>query len=203
MALAGGKVAGTSGCNRYSGTYELSGANGIKFGPLAMTEMACAEPVMAQEQAFARALVATTSYNTSGGILTLKDSSGADLATFKPRAATSLTGTTWIALGINNGKQAVASVVAGSEVTAVFGTDGTLSGKAGCNSYSAPYRLDGNKMTIEAPVSTRMFCDQPGVMDQEQAYLAALTQVATYSVDGDRLQLRSTDGALQVDYTTK
>ena len=85
----------------------------------------------------------------------------------------------------------------------MFGADGNLSGKAGCNDYSAPYTVDGNKMTIKAPVSTRMYCGDPGVMDQEQAYLAALTQVATYGIDGDRLELRSAGGALQVDYTTK
>ena len=203
MALAGGKAAGTTGCNRYSGTYELSGANGIKFGPLATTQMACPEPIMAQEQAFAKALTETTSYAIAGDVLTFKDSSGADLATFKPRAVTSLTGTTWVALGINNGKQAVASVVAGTEVTAVFAAEGTLSGTAGCNDYSAAYTLDGNKMTIKQPASTRMYCDQPGVMEQEQAYLAALTKVATYSIDGDRLQLRDAGGALQADYTAK
>ena len=42
-----------------------------------------------------------------------------------------------------------------------------------------------------------MFCGEPaGVMEQEQAYLAALTQVVTYNVDGDRLELRSADGAV-------
>ena len=137
-------------------------------------------------------------------VLTLKDASGADLATFKPRQSKSLTGTTWVATGINNGKQAVVSVAAGTEVTAVFGADGTLSGKAGCNQYSAAYTVDGSKMTIQAPVSTWMFCGEPaGVMEQEQAYLAALTQVVTYNVDGDRLELRSADGALQADYTAK
>jgi heat shock protein HslJ len=204
MLLAIGKASGTTGCNRYNGSYELSGADRIKFGMLAMTQMACAEPVMVQEQAFTKALASATTYSVSQTVLTLKDASGAALATFQPRQAISLTGTTWTAIGINNGKQAVVSIAAGTEITAIFGADGALSGKAGCNQYSASYTVDGNKMTISQPISTRMYCGEPaGVMEQEQAYLATLTKVATYSIDGDRLELRAADGALQADYTAK
>ena len=39
----------------------------------------------------------------------------------------------------NNGKQAVVSGLADTEVTALFGEDGTLSGSAGCNRYNAPF----------------------------------------------------------------
>ena len=179
MTLNGGKVSGTTGCNRYSGTYELGAGGALKFGQIAMTQMACAGPVMVQEQAFAKALGATTTATSTGGSLVLQDASGKELATFKPIEATSLTGTSWIATGINNGKGAVSSVVTDTEVTAVFGADGKLSGKAGCNDYSAPYTVDGQKMTIQAPASTRMYCGGEGVMDQETAYLNALTQVAT------------------------
>lgn len=204
MLLAGGAVTGTTGCNRYNGSYTLSGTDGIKFGPLASTMMACVGPVMVQEQAFNAALTATTAYSLSGEVLTFKDAAGKELATFKPRVSTSLSGSTWVATGINNGRQAVQSVVTGTEVTAVFGADGILSGNAGCNTYSAAYTVDGSNMTIKAPASTRMFCAEPaGVMEQEAAYLAALAQVATYRIDGNRLELRAADGALQAGYTAK
>ena len=36
--------------------------------------------------------------------------------------------------------------------------DGTLSGSAGCNSYSAGYEVDGNSITIGLPISTLMAC---------------------------------------------
>ncbi len=204
MLLGGGRVTGSTGCNRYTGSYTLSGTDGIKFGQLASTMIACAGAVMVQEQAFNAALAATTTYSLSGTALTFRDTAGKELATFQPRASAALTGTTWVALGINNGKQAVQSAISGTEVTAVFGTDGTLSGKAGCNTYTAAYTVDGGKMTIKAPASTRMFCAEPaGVMEQEAAYLAALEKVATYSIDGNRLELRAADGALQADYTAQ
>lgn len=203
MTLNGGTVSGTTGCNRYSGSYVLGPADALKFGQIAMTQMACEGPVSVQEQAFTKALGATASAVSTGGTLILKDSSGTDLATFKPRESTSLVGTTWTATGINNGKGAVASVVLGTEVTAVFGQDGTLAGKAGCNDYSATYKVDGSRMSITQPVSTRMFCGGEGIMEQETAYLNALTNVATYKVDGDSLELRAADGALQAQYTSK
>ena len=67
MALAAGKVSGTTGCNRYSGSYTLSDPDGIQFGMLAMTQMACAEPLMAQEQAFTKALGATREIRGAAG----------------------------------------------------------------------------------------------------------------------------------------
>jgi heat shock protein HslJ len=43
-----------------------------------------------------------------------------------------------------------------------------------------------------------MMCAAPGVMEQEQAFLQALTRVATMHMEGDRLELRAADGALMV-----
>jgi heat shock protein HslJ/uncharacterized membrane protein len=43
-----GKVSGKGGCNRFTGSYELTGES-LSFGPLAATRMACPAPVMAVE----------------------------------------------------------------------------------------------------------------------------------------------------------
>jgi heat shock protein HslJ len=51
-----GKVSGTTGCNRFTGTAELD-AGVMSFGPLAVTEMACLDPVaMEREAAYLKAL---------------------------------------------------------------------------------------------------------------------------------------------------
>jgi hypothetical protein len=39
-----------------------------------------------------------------------------------------------------------------------------------------------------------------GVGEQEAAYFAAVARLATLRIEGDRLQLRDADGALQVDF---
>jgi heat shock protein HslJ len=52
---ADGRVAGSAGCNRFNGAYDLTG-EGIGFGPVATTMMACPEAVMTQEHRFTTAL---------------------------------------------------------------------------------------------------------------------------------------------------
>lgn len=49
------RVAGSAGCNRMMGHYELTG-EGLSFGRLATTMMACPEPRMAVEQRFIKTM---------------------------------------------------------------------------------------------------------------------------------------------------
>jgi heat shock protein HslJ len=44
-------VSGSGGCNRFSGSYQITG-EGIRFGPIAATRKACAMALMDQELAF-------------------------------------------------------------------------------------------------------------------------------------------------------
>lgn len=76
-----GKVAGSSGCNRFTGSYETNGDQ-LTFGPLATTRIGCAPDIMAQEQGFLNALAATTTYRIVGTELTLYDASSARTAGF-------------------------------------------------------------------------------------------------------------------------
>ena len=66
-------------------------------------------------------------------------------------------------------------VIPGTEVTIEFRKDG-VSGLAGCNTYGAPTRVDGSKVTIGAAMVTRAWCDDPeGLMEQERRYLGILS----------------------------
>ncbi|WP_227539258.1 MULTISPECIES: META domain-containing protein [Marinobacter] len=49
--LEDNRIAGRSSCNRYTGSYKLGG-EGIAFGPMAITRMACAPVLMRQEDRF-------------------------------------------------------------------------------------------------------------------------------------------------------
>ena len=68
------RVTGFAGCNRYFGTYTLDGT-ALRFGPIGMTRMACAEG-MGLEQQLGAALEATRSYTLNGNDLTLLGTSG-------------------------------------------------------------------------------------------------------------------------------
>jgi heat shock protein HslJ len=66
---AAGKVAGFSGCNRYTGSATVSGAK-LKFGPLAGTRMACVDG-MELEQRYLTLLAQTDRYRIEGDTLLL------------------------------------------------------------------------------------------------------------------------------------
>ena len=196
------RVSGSAGCNRYTGTYKVSGST-IRIVPLATTRKACAEPIERQETAFLTALSRARSFVVSGATLTLKSAGGQGLATFKAQTQ-ALAGTSWDVLAYNNGKQAVVSVLVETKLTAAFGKSGGLTGFAGCNDYNASYKASAPKISIGPVASTRKYCEQPaGVSEQETSYLAALETAATYRVEGSRLELRTTDGALAVELHRK
>ena len=70
-----GRVSGSSGCNRFSGTY-LQDGQSLKFSPLAMTKMACPPPQDALERAFIQAMAGTAAARMSGTTLELLDGLG-------------------------------------------------------------------------------------------------------------------------------
>jgi heat shock protein HslJ len=100
----------------------------------------------------------------------------------------------------NNGQGGVTSLLPDTQITAVFGEDGTLSGVAGCNNYMATFTAEGGNLTIQPPASTRKACPEEGVMEQETAYLAALENVTTYAIRGNQLELRGAEDELIASY---
>lgn len=64
------RVSGSGGCNRLAGSFELSGDE-LRFGPLAVTRMACADDVMRREDVFLRALGSVTRHDLDGATLAL------------------------------------------------------------------------------------------------------------------------------------
>ena len=114
--------------------------------------------------------------------------------------ANGLTGTRWALLSYSNTAGETVDALADREVTAEFGADGRVGGSAGCNNYFAGYTVDGNNLTISQAGSTMMACDPPAVMEQEAAYLAALASAATYTIDGDRLQIANADGEIVLTF---
>lgn len=199
LDFADGRIAGSDGCNRYSGPYSAQGGRIEVSSQLAATQMACAPAVMEQARAYLAALGAARSYRIDGGRLELLAADGAVLATFASQSQT-LAGTSWRATGINNGRQAVTSLAPDTQVTMSFGTDGRASGSSGCNRYTAGYAQDGAALKFSQAVGTRMMCAQPGVMEQEQRFLVALGAVAGARIEGNRLELRTAAGALAASF---
>ena len=75
-----GRVHGSDGCNRYSGTYNAAGEKFSINENLASTKMACPEPLMRQTEAFTRALTKASAWRKEAGHLVLLDSGAYELA---------------------------------------------------------------------------------------------------------------------------
>jgi heat shock protein HslJ len=203
LSFTADRAGGSDGCNRYSGGYTSENGK-LTIGPaLIGTQMACSPEIMTQAQQYTAALIAATGYVVDGSTLTLTDANNTPLATFSAQS-TGLAGTSWQVLMVNNGQQAVVSLLAGTELTLVFDDTGRVSGSAGCNTLTGSYTVDGTTLTVGQLASTEMMCMDPaGVMEQEAHYLAALGTVSTYRREGNRLELRAVDGAMAVSLVAR
>lgn len=198
MHFDAGEVQGSDGCNRYRAPYTIDVGSFQLSGNIVSTKMACPEPVMKQAAAFIGAFAKARAVRIDSGQLVLLDADGLVLATLTSQVR-ELPGTSWQATGYNNGKQAVASVRAGSTLTVEFGPDGRIGGSAGCNSYTGAYSVSGQNIRIGTIATTKKMCALPqGVMEQEAAFLRALEQASIMRMDGDRIELRSHEGSLLV-----
>lgn len=109
-----------------------------------------------------------------------------------------LAGTSWqlTSLGADGALRPALGTV---EVTLEFSDDSRVSGGAGCNSYFGQYAstTDG-ALSINGLGSTKMFCHQPGVMQQEQDFLNALAAAERYeAADG---LLRISGGGMEMAF---
>jgi putative lipoprotein len=101
-----------------------------------------------------------------------------------------LVGSTWLAEDID-GK----GVIDNAQSTLIFGTDGKVSGRAGCNQYGGSVMLDGASLIVDRVFSTKMACTAPALMDQETRFLEALQATRSYRMDGTKLVLLDGAGA--------
>ncbi len=187
------RLSGNSTCNSFSGSYTASGA-GLTIGELVSTMMACADPIlMQQESDYVNALSTTRGFTLAGDQLTLSYDGGELRFTRQvPVADRPLEGR-WQLTTFATGETA-SSLLAGTEINAEL-AGGKISGKGGCNSYFGSYTTSGASITISQVGSTKMACSGE-IMAQENAFLSALAATTGYSVAGDQLTLSQPGGQL-------
>jgi heat shock protein HslJ len=119
-------------CNRGSGTYAIQGG-ALELSPGPMTLAAC--PPGSQADRFLAFLGRVSGQARDGDRLTLSLADGGTMEFEAPKPV-ELAGTSWLVRAASNRKQGMASVQQGTRLSTAFGGDGSLSGSAGCNSYS-------------------------------------------------------------------
>jgi heat shock protein HslJ len=196
------RVSGNATCNQYFAQYSVDGEQ-LEISNGGSTQMACLTPELAdQEQAYLAAIERAETFEIDGDALRIT-CSGGQVLDFVERPPAALEGTEWAVTGFNNGKGGVVSVLAGTELSAVF-SDGGYGGSSGCNTFRGEYEIEGDTLRLGPAAGTRKMCARPdGIMEQEDQFLAALATVATYRIDGDTLELRREGGALAVKLRAK
>jgi heat shock protein HslJ len=169
--------------------------------------MNCENPagIMNQETLYLSNLEGAATYAIEGDLLMIYDTTGKTLLTYRkglPEVTPlPFVGTTW-SLGLYKGADGtMTAVLPTTTVTALF-ENGNLTGSAGCNSYFGGYTLVGvNGITLGPIGSTLMFCGEPGVMEQETAYLALLQSAVSWEVSGAQLILSDAGGMPILEYS--
>jgi heat shock protein HslJ len=197
----GGEVAGSTGCNRFTGRWQQDGSE-LTITVGATTLAACASPELnEQEQQLIEALGGTAAVRQSGDSLELLDDQRDVLLVYQA-SLSELTGTAWQATGVNNQTGGVESTALTSSVTADFADDGTVSGSSGCREYRGVYEAaDGSLSVTDISLQgTECSGDEAAL---EASYVAALQNTSTYTIEGSTLHLRDGEGATQVNYSLR
>lgn len=196
---ADGMFAGSTGCNRITGTWEQDG-DSVSIDVGATTQVACTDQAVAeQEEVILAVLPEVMSAQQVDDTLSLLDADGAALLTYAAGLA-DLADTSWTAIGVNNQTGAVESTELTSTATADFAADGTVSGFTGCREFTGSWQTDGDTITLTDVTAEGDECTGDEATLEER-YLAALEASSTFAIEGGSLNLRDSDGATQVNYT--
>ncbi len=81
-------------------------------------------------------------------------------------------------------------------ITFEFDNEGNIGGDGSCNRFGGSCKIEGDKIEVGPLRSTRRACE-PGIMQQEQKFLALLGAATAWAMDGDELVLTAPDGVIR------
>lgn len=117
----------------------------------------------------------------AGGLITLLFLAAACSSGATPTPANAITGIIWQWTSVTNQTTKETTTVSNPEsYTIAFKQDGTLEGKADCNTFSGTYSQE-NGFAIKLGATTMMYC---GDTSLDQQYLVLLGSVAAGGPDG-------------------
>jgi heat shock protein HslJ len=140
------------------------------------------------------------SFTLAGGEVVQPPTTPVPAATILPTATVGdatmggLAGVTWTL--VSYGDPANPQPVVGTTPITLIFSDTGVGGNAGCNTFGGSFQFDRNSLTISQVVSTLMACTDQAVMEQETAFLNALSSASTFQINGSQLQINYADGVL-------
>lgn len=112
----------------------------------------------------------------------------------KAMAGTTITRANWTLQSLEDTTGILVPAMSGTEVTALFGSDGRLGGNAGCNRYFATFTTKDFQLSVSGIGSTKMYCTGEGIMMQETAFLADLGRASSFRVGDSFLKIYDASG---------
>jgi heat shock protein HslJ len=196
LVFEDGTVAVDTGCNTGSGPARVLGDT-VTFGPIAMTRMACTDPVAtAAEPQVLVVLRGTATTRIEGDVLTLRNGSDGLVAHAGTTASEDgLVGPTW-----NLGSATVddADVPVGDRVPTLTFDGTSVAVDTGCNTGGGGYTADATTITFQPLISTLIACEGP-TATMESTITGALTGTVPFEIGADGA-LTITNGATTLRY---
>jgi heat shock protein HslJ len=168
---SGGRVSGSDGCNRLTGTYRLDGER-VGFGQMASTQMACLNS-SGTEGPFRDALKNATRLTVTRDRMELFDATGTRLAVFSSESqarvppSPTLAGTSWRLVEFQGSDDTTLTPDDRTKYTVEFETGGQLFARIDCNRGRAPWKSSGPNQIEFGPLAlTRAKCPEGSLHDQ-------------------------------------
>jgi heat shock protein HslJ/uncharacterized protein YraI len=133
----------------------------------------------------------TTSYE----LLTFNPDGSSSSSRIEIAVVNGLTSGRWILSSYSTPAGGLQRPLPGTEITARFGPDGSLSGSAGCNSYNGTFTAYGQTLRVNTLTPSQAWCDTPGgIMDQEGTYLTLLQNASRMAISAGQLTVFDSGG---------
>lgn len=187
------QLSGNATCNRFIGSFELSGREFRSLGVGTTKRMCLGLKITQTEAAFLKALADADRLEIKNDVLTLSREDK-PLLRFKKAAgedrgsATSLTAHKWVLKRIGDREIELGSDVPFLNFDAEKGSAG---GNTGCNVFGGNYAADGTSITFSQLISTMRACEADERMSIERGFMDGLRNAKHFEIKGDRLLIRA------------
>jgi heat shock protein HslJ len=172
LQFQAGRVYGSDGCNRVTGSYQLNGDR-VTFGQMAATQIACLN-TSGIEVPFRNALKNASRLSVAGDRLELFDAAGTRLAMFvaaRPPLASvpssGLAGTSWQLVKFQSSDDTTLTPDDRANYTIEFAADGQLFARLDCNRGVGTWKSTASGQIEFSPLAlTRAQCPAGSLHDQ-------------------------------------
>ena len=133
----------------------------------------------------------TTSYE----LLTFNPDGSSSASRIEITVVSGLTTGRWLLSSYSTPSGGLQRPLPGTEITARFGADGSLSGSAGCNSYNGTFMAFDQTLRVNTLSPSQAWCEAPdGIMDQEGTFLLLLQRASQMAISAGQLTVFDSNG---------